>query len=175
MAVQHALQDLSVRYGRGLARPWRSRLREVALAASERLQRLTSDALARVTATPPRRAWWRPFSLGWGVLEVLALIGVIWLVVVAATSYLGLSDADTSAGGALALPLILTAVGVVGWMVMWFVRQRLVTTGADRYRQWVQREYHKELAEAVKEAIAPLAVEVAAYQRLVEDLRAVVG
>jgi hypothetical protein len=55
------------------------------------------------------------------------------------------------------------------------VRERAIATGAKRYGQWVRRQYHSEIAEAVKEAIAPLAVEVAAYQRLVEDLRAVVG
>jgi GTP-binding protein EngB required for normal cell division len=34
VAVQHALQELSIQYGRGLTRPWRSRLREVALSAA---------------------------------------------------------------------------------------------------------------------------------------------
>lgn len=175
VAVQHALQELSVRYGRGLTRPWRSRLREVALNASEPLQKLTSDALARVTATPPRRSWWRPLSLAWGVFELIALIGVVWLLVLAASTYLGLPAADPPSVGGMSLPIVLTVVGVVGWVVTRLVRERLIAVGAKRYGQWVRRTYHTEIAEAVKEAIAPLAVEIAAYQRLVEDLRAVVG
>lgn len=176
VAVQHALQELSVRYGRGLARPWRSRLREVALNASEPLQRLTSDALARVTATPPRRSWWRPFSLAWGVFELIALIGIVWLVVIAASSWLGLPPTEPPAGvGGIALPVLLAAGGALGWVIMRFVRERLIAVGAARYATWVRRSYHQEITEAVKEAIAPLAVEIAAYQRLVEDLRAVVG
>jgi hypothetical protein len=55
------------------------------------------------------------------------------------------------------------------------LRERFIATGGKRYAQWVRRQYHSEIAEAVKEAIAPLAVEIASYQRLVLDLRAVVG
>lgn len=176
VAVQHALQELSVRYGRGLTRPWRSRLREVALDSSEPLQRLTSDALARVTATPPQRTWWRPLSLAWGLCELVALIGIVWLLVIAASTYLGLpgSDPPTVVGG-VSLPVVLAVGGILAWLAFRFARDRLVATGAERYGQWVRRSYHTEIAEAVKEAIAPLAVEIAAYQRLVEDLRAVVG
>lgn len=176
VAVQHALHELSVRYGRGLTRPWRSRLREVALHASGPLQRLTTQALARVTATPPKRRWWRPLSLLWGVFELLVIVGVIWLAVIAASNYLQLPaiDAPTVAGG-VSLPVVLTVGGLIGWLLFRFVRERLVATGARRYGQWVRRAYHTEIAEAVKEAIAPLAVEIAAYQRLVQDLRAVVG
>ncbi len=176
VAVQHALQELSVRYGRGLTRPWRSRLREVALNASEPLQRLTSDALGRVTATPPKRSWWRPLSLLWGVFELIALVGIVWLLVLAASTFLGLPALDPPASvGGISLPIVLSVGGIVGWIVFRLVRERLIATGAKRYAQWVRRAYHTEIAEAVKEAIAPLAVEIAAYQRLVEDLRAVVG
>ena len=176
VAVQHALHELAVRYGRGLTRPWRSRLREVALHASEPLQRLTSDALARVTATPPRRRWWRPLSLLWGVFEMIALVGAIWLAVIAASNYLGLPSMEPPASiGGLSLPIVLAVGGVVGWFIVRVVRERLITRGTRRYTQWVRRSYHSEIAEAVKEAIAPLAVEIATYQRLVQDLRAVVG
>lgn len=176
VSVQHALHELAVRYGRGLTRPWRSRLREVALHASEPLQRLTTDALARVTATPPRRGWWRPVSLVWGVFEVLTLIGLLWLLVIAASNYLALPAPDPPEGpGGLSLPIVLAAGGAVGWIIFRFVREQLVSRGAHRYAQWVRRSYHTEIAEAVKEAIAPLAVEIATYQRLVQDLRAVVG
>lgn len=175
VAVQHALQELSVRVGRGLTRPWRSRLREVALSASEPLQRLTSDALARVTATPPRRRWWRPVSLVWGVFELLALVGLGWLIVLAVSGYLELPVGDPPVVGGVSLPIALTVVGVVGWVIFRFVRDRVIATGAARYGEWVRRRYHTEIAAATKEAISPLALEVASYQRLVEDLRVVVG
>jgi len=175
VAVQHALQELSVQYGRGLTRPWRSRLREVALNASEPLQRLTSDALARVTASPPRRSWWRPLSAAWGIFELVALAGIVWLLVLAASTYLELPVADPPVVTGISLPIVLVVGGLIGWIVFRVARERAVATGAKRYGQWVRRQYHSEIAEAVKEAIAPLAVEIAAYQRLVEDLRAVVG
>jgi hypothetical protein len=176
VSVQHALHELAVRYGRGLTRPWRSRLREVALHASEPLQRLTTAALARVTATPPKRAWWRPVSLLWGVFEFVTLIGLAWLMIIAASNYLALPAPDPPEGvGGVSLPIVLAAGGAVGWIVFRFVREQLVARGARRYAQWVRRSYHTEIAEAVKEAIAPLAVEIATYQRLVQDLRSVVG
>ena len=175
VAVQHALHELAVGYGRGLTRPWRSRLREVALHASEPLQRLTSNALARVTASPPRRGWWRPVSLLWGVFELIALVGVVWLAVIAASNYLGLPATDPPVVGSVSLPIVLAVVGIVGWVIFRFVRERLIAGGARRYAEWVRRTYHGEIAEAVKEAIAPLAVEIATYQRLVQDLRLVVG
>jgi hypothetical protein len=175
VAVQHALHELAVGYGRGLTRPWRSRLREVALHASEPLQRLTSDALARVTASPPRRGWWRPVSLLWGVFELIALIGVVWLAVIASSNYLGLPATDPPVVGGVSLPIVLAVGGIVGWVIFRFVRERLIAGGARRYAEWVRRAYHAEIAEAVKEAIAPLAVEIATYQRLVQDLRLVVG
>ena len=176
VSVQHALHELAVRYGRGLTRPWRSRLREVALHASEPLQRLTSEALGRVTASPPRRHWWRPVSLVWGIFELLALVGLVWLAVIAASNYLDLPAFDPPASvGGVSLPIVLAVGGIIGWVIFRFVREQLVKAGARRYAQWVRRSYHTEIAEAVKEAIAPLAVEIATYQRLVEDLRTVVG
>lgn len=175
VAVQHALHELAVGYGRGLTRPWRSRLRDVALHASEPLQRLTSEALARVTASPPRRGWWRPLSVAWGVFELVALVGVVWLAVIAASNYLGLPAMDPPVVGGVSLPIVLAVGGIVGWIIFRFVRERLIASGARRYARWVRHSYHSELAEAVKEAIAPLAVEIATYQRLVEDLRTVVG
>jgi len=175
VAVQHALHELAVSYGRGLTRPWRSRLREVALHASEPLQRLTTDALARVTASPPRRAWWRPVSLVWGVFELTALAGVIWLAVIAASNYLELPEMEPPVVAGVSLPIALAVGGLVGWLIFRFVREQLVAAGARRYAQWVRSSYHEQIAEAVKEAIAPLAVEIATYQRLVQDLRSVVG
>ena len=176
VSVQHALHELAVQYGRGLTRPWRSRLRDVALYASEPLQRLTTDALARVTATPPQRRWWRPVSLAWGGFELMALIGLLWLAIIGVSNYLALPASTPPDGaGGLSLPVVLAAGGVVGWIIFRFVREQLVSRGAHRYAQWVRRSYHSEIAEAVKEAIAPLAVEIATYQRLVQDLRAVVG
>jgi GTP-binding protein EngB required for normal cell division len=175
VAVQHALHELAVGYGRGLTRPWRSRLREVALHASEPLQRLTSEALARVTATPPRRAWWHPVSLLWGIFELLGAAGLVWLAVIAASGYLALPMAEPPSVAGVSLPIVLAVGGVVGWVIFRLVRDRLITVGARKHAQRVQRSYHGEIAEAVKEAIAPLAVEIATYQRLVKDLRAVVG
>lgn len=176
VAIQHALQELSVRYGRGLTRPWRSRLREVALNAGEPLQKLTRDALARVTETPPNRSWWRQLSLAWGVAELVAIVGIVWLLVLATSTALGLPAAETpTAPGGIQLPVLLAIVGVAGWVLCWIVRRRAVATGAQQYGEHVRRAYHAEITDAVKEAIAPLAVEIAAYQRLVEDLRAVVG
>ncbi|HEX6255049.1 MAG TPA: GTPase [Euzebyales bacterium] len=175
VAVQHALQELSVEYGRGLTRPWRSRLREVALDASGPLQRMTSDALSRVTATPPRRKWWRPVSLSWGLFELLAVIGVVWLAVLAASTYLELPIDDTPEVAGISLPIGLAVVGAVGWLIFRLVRERVIATGARRYAQWVREQYHTEIAKAVKQAISPLALEIASYQRLVQDLRAVVG
>ena len=176
VSVQHALHELAVRYGRGLSRPWRSRLREVALHTSEPLQRLTTEALTRVTASPPQRRWWRPVSLLWGVIELLMLAGLLWLVVILASTYLALPVPEAPGGvTGLALPIELAAGGAVGWLLFRLVRERLIARGAQRHAQQVKRAYHAEIAEAVKEAIAPLAVEIAMYQRLVQDLRAVVG
>jgi GTP-binding protein EngB required for normal cell division len=175
VAVQHALHELAVGYGRGLTRPWRSRLREVALHASEPLQRLTSQALARVTASPPRRVWWRPVSLLWGVFELLAVAGLVWLAVIAATNYLALPMGDPPTVGGVSLPIVVVAGGVLGWVICRIARERLISVGARRHAQALRRSYHGEIAEAVKEAIAPLAVEIATYRRLVKDLRAVVG
>jgi GTP-binding protein EngB required for normal cell division len=175
VAVQHALHELAVRYGRGLTRPWRSRLREVALHASEPLQRLTTEALARVTATPPKRGWWHPVSLLWGAFELVTVAGLMWLAVMAASNYVGLPAMDPMTIGGIPLPVVLLAGGIVGWVILRFTRERLIANGARRYAHWVRRSYHSEIAEAVKEAIAPLAVEIATYQRLVEDLRLVVG
>jgi hypothetical protein len=175
VAVQHALHELAVSYGRGLTRPWRSRLRDVALHASEPLQQLTSEALGRVTANPPKRRWWHPVSLLWGVFELVTLAGLMWLAVIAASNYLELPSMDAPTIGGIALPMVLVAGGIVGWVIVRFTRERLIATGARHHAQWVRRTYHSEIAEAVKEAIAPLAVEIATYQRLVEDLRLVVG
>lgn len=175
VSVQHALHDLAVTYGRGLTRPWRSRLRDVALHASEPLQQLTSEALGRVTASPPQRRWWRPMAALWGVFELIALIGLLWLAVLAASTYLDLPAGDPPVVGGVSLPIVLAVGGVVGWLLVRLVRERLIATGAARYAQQVTRAYHTEISGAVKEAIAPLAVEIATYQRLVEDLRAVVG
>jgi hypothetical protein len=115
-------------------------------------------------------------SLAWGGFELMALIGLLWLAIIGVSNYLALPASTPPDGaGGLSLPVVLAAGGVVGWIIFRFVREQLVSRGAHRYAQWVRRSYHSEIAEAVKEAIAPLAVEIATYQRLVQDLRAVVG
>lgn len=171
VAIRHALHELAVHYGRGLARPWRSRLRQVGLHVSDPLQRLTQDALNRVTAVEPRRRWWPVMAFLWTLAELVVLAGLAWLAAPLVSEQLALPDPVQG----FPLPAVAAVLGAVLWVLLLLARNLSVRAGARQHQQVMEHAYREQIAEAVQEAIAPLAVEIKTYQGLVEDLRTVSG
>ncbi|HUH07419.1 MAG TPA: hypothetical protein VML96_06380, partial [Egibacteraceae bacterium] len=177
IAVRHALLELADAAAHGLPPRWGPRLRQLLAGVGRDLPRRVIDALESVAVQRPRRRWWRPVGLLWSASEAVALAGLIWLAALAALAWLQLPAPDTpNVAGRLPWPTALLAGGATAWLVLGWVRNRLVSLGARRWRRRLAAQLQQALADVVAEHVAaPLAAELDAQSALARAVEQAAG
>jgi len=176
-AVRHALLELADSSSRGLAPRWSVRLRSVASGLGEGLPRAAAKAIDTVPLAAPRRSWWRPLAWLWSLVELVATVGLVWLVVLGVLAWLQLPPPPVpDAVGELPWPTALLGGGTIAWLIVGWVRNRAVAVGAARHRRHVAAELRSALAASVEEhALRPLGEELEAQRALADALHAAGG
>jgi hypothetical protein len=120
-----------------------------------------------------RRWWWLPLRLLGTVLEAAAVVGLLWLTVLAVLDYLRLPAPEPPAIGSLAWPTLLLLAGTAGLVIFALVRRRLVRGGAAGHARRIARRLRAAVEKvAVQRVIEPLQEEVAAHDQLAKAVAA---
>jgi GTP-binding protein EngB required for normal cell division len=137
------------------------------------------DEVRTVTApsVPPQRRWWTGMAAARLVAESVALVGFVWLLLLAAAEWLALpSPSPPALTEQVSWPAGLLLGGLLLRAVLGLLTRRFLRIGARRARARVERQLRSRLATLVADLlVAPYAAEVAATARLHEALERLVS
>jgi hypothetical protein len=166
-AADSAVRALADTASAGLPAPWPRKLLEAAkLRATD-----VPDALDRVVGGADlgmdrRPRWWLVVAaIQWVVLGA-ALVGGLWLGLIAVLAYLQI-DLDPPALGPFAWPTVLLAAGLAAGLLLRVVIRPVVAFGAARRRRQVTSELLQRVETVAEDfVLAPLRQELCVYGQL---------
>lgn len=177
VGVRHAVTTLADRAAEGLPHPWPSRLHAAGQSAAADLPTAVGKALDRVDIHDVKpRAWWRMFSALGTVVELAVITGLLWLALLGLLDWFRVPEPPTPQWRGFPLPTLLALGGAVLWLMIGFVRRRLIAAGAARHRARTVKALEAAVAEAAEErALVPLRAEVEVHAQLAHALRRAAG
>ena len=180
--VQRARVEAAVRascdeVSEGLAQPWVRAVRHASTSRladlEDRLDRAVTSTDLAASRTP---AWCRGVRVLQWLLLATAVVGAVWLGVLAGTAYLQLSTPTTPERLGLPVPTLMLLAGVGAGLVLALLSRALVAVGARSRARTAQRRLRTAVTAVCEElVVAPVAEELTAHRRTVEGLRAARG
>jgi GTP-binding protein EngB required for normal cell division len=165
-AVELALRRVADQAAQGLPVRWAAAARAAAQPSSDDLSDAVDQAIVSADLGLVRPRWWTLVAIVQLVLMLAAVVGLVWLVLLAITGWLKLPEPGTPYLGPIPVPTLMLLGGLVIGALLGLV-VRLVAGPAARRR--AQRA-SKRLAAAV-EAVAEQRV-AAPAQQVLDDHRA---
>jgi GTP-binding protein EngB required for normal cell division len=145
--------------------PWPARVREAAAASEEALP----AELDRVVTTTElgvgrRPRWERAAGLVQTLLLVVAVVGGVWLLGLAALAYLQLPDLPVPRVGRAPLPTVLLLGGLLAGLLLALLARWAAAAGARRRGRAVRKRLHARVEAVAQEHVfGPLEAELAVY------------
>ncbi len=172
-AVRLAARELADRASEGLPVPWSEAVADAAEPDSARLD----EALDRAVVGTPLRgrtpAWWRFMGVLQWVLGSAAVVGLLWLLVLAVVGWLQLPTIDTPRLGPLPWPTLLLVGGLLLGAVAAALARALGRAGARRHRRAVSRRLRDVIEGVASERlVAPVSAVLERHRRTRERLDA---
>jgi GTP-binding protein EngB required for normal cell division len=171
--VETTVRDLCDDVSAGLAQPWARAVRRASTARfhdlGDRLDRVITTTDLGVSATP---LWCRAVRLMQWVLFASALLGALWLGVLAGSAYLQLPSPDTPDYHELPIPSLLLVLGVAGGIALALLSRVFISVGSKARARAADKRLRAGVAEVAEElVVTPVATELAAYRQTWEGLR----
>ena len=168
--VQRARVDTEVRaladqVSEGLARPWAASVRHASTARLDDLGDRLDKALAGTDLGPTRIPAWAGFVrvLQW-LLILTAVVGGVWLGLLAFGAYLQIDNVPTPEVGGFALPTLMVLGGIVAGLLLALLCRVLVGLTARRRARAADRRLRQAISEVSQELVVePVEAELAAY------------
>jgi hypothetical protein len=176
--VQKARVETSVRsmcdeVSKGLAQPWVRSIRTASTSRfddlEDRLDRAVTTTELGVSGTP---GWCRAVrGLQW-ILLGAALVGAVWLGVLAGMSYLQMPQPGTPDYAGFPVPTLLLVGGVVAGVVLALLSRVLIAVGARSRARRADKALRAAVSVVCEELVVePVAAELAACRATWEGLR----
>jgi hypothetical protein len=166
--VRAVADDVSV----PLARPWADAVRRASVAQLPDLHDRLDAALAATELNTDRIPVWAGLvrMLQW-ILLVVALIGLVWLGVLAGDRYLSGNSLSTPEVGGFLLPTVLLLGGIVLGVALALACRLLVSATARSRARSADRRLRSAISEVADElVVAPVRGELTAYDTLLDGL-----
>jgi len=165
--VDSAVRSLADTASAGLPPPWPRMLLEAAKsrapAVPDALDRAVGGAHLGMDRSP---RWWRAVEAVQWLLLATAVVGGVWLAVLAVLAYLQI-DLDAPSLGPFALPTVLLVGGLALGVLLRAVIRPFVALGAARRRRRAASELRQRVDAVGEELVlAPLRAELTAYGEL---------
>ena len=152
----------------GLPHPWPQTVRDAATRDEDRAVEELTASLGEVDLGMSAPRWWTVAGALQRALLAVTLIGVVWLLALAALGWLRVEDfVPTPDVEGIALPTLLAVGGTLASLLVAFLARLLTGAGARRRARAAQRRLDARVA-AVGEArvIAPVTAELEAREQL---------
>lgn len=165
-SVDVAVRDLADKASSGLAEPWAKAIRDASSSQESDLVDALDQAMARTDLKVTRRSWWWVVVnlLQW-VLFAAAVVGLLWLVVLAAMTFMRLDAPSVPSWLGVPAPTLLLVAGVVlGLVVAVLSRVAARRSGRRKARRAdaLLRDAISEVAQ--RQVITPMLAELEAYE-----------
>jgi GTP-binding protein EngB required for normal cell division len=175
--IESAVRDLSDKLSGGLSRPWGTAMRRASTSGmtdlEDRLDRAVGSVDLGVARIP---VWTRLVRAVQWLLLLAAVAGALWLGVLAAMSYLKLSEPSTPDVLGLPVPTVLLVGGVLLGVLLAVLCRVLVGRSARARARRADHRLRAAVDEVADElVVAPLEAEIDAYRVTTEGLRAATG
>jgi hypothetical protein len=166
-AMTAALRRARTSAGEGLPQAWRDELRRTGELAEEGLADRLDRAVAGADLGPARVPLWQRAVGGvqW-LLALAALVGAVWLLVLAVLGWLQLDDVvPLPRVQGFPLPTLLLIAGLLAGALLALLARPLVLAGARRRGRRAREQLHARVADVARDhVLAPL-------EETVEDSR----
>lgn len=173
-AVRHAVRAVTD----PLPHPWPELIRRAATpdpaVLADRVDQAVAQAVRAETADEP--AWWRLANGFQLALAAAALVGALWLTLLAAGAWLQLPDVPTPTWRRIPLPTGLLVAGLLLGGLLAVAAGRLARVGAARRRRAVRKRAEEAVAGVARDlVVAPLEAELGRLHELRRALLAAGG
>ncbi len=180
--VQRARVDTAVRHvadevSGGMARPWVSAIRRASTSEgagfADAVDKAVADTPLGVDRLP---SWCRAVqALQWAMI-VVALVGAVWLGILAVLGYLQVSEPSTPHAGGLPLPTLLLLGGIAVGVLVALASRVLAGIGARTRARGAEKRLRSAIAGVTETMIlSPVDVELKAYRKTREGLQRALG
>jgi hypothetical protein len=165
--VESAVRRLCDGAAGDLPVPWQQAVRRAAGAQSESLRDALDVAVVGTDLGADRTPlWWRVGSSGQWLVTVAAVIGAIWLLLLALGSYLRPSDPSTPSWHGVALPMALLVGGLLLGVLLGFLGRSVGAGDAVLRRRGAESRLRSGVeAVADRLVIAPVTAELERHER----------
>jgi GTP-binding protein EngB required for normal cell division len=172
--VETAARALADRAAGDLPAPWPGLARRAALSREDELAERLDAAVASADLGMRTPRWWGAAGALQLALAAVAVLGALWLAVLAGLGYLQLDDAvPTPDAAGLPVPTLLLAGGALAGLLLGALAGLLVRIGARRRARVAGRALRTQVdAVGEEDVIAPVLAELEAQQRLATALEA---
>jgi hypothetical protein len=166
--VSTAARRLAAAASSDLPEPWPRLIREAATREEERATQVLASTMGEVDLRVTQPRWWRAVNALQVALMAVTLVGLLWLLALAALGWLQLGDVvPTPDVQGLPLPTLLAVGGALAGLLVAFLARGLTRVGARRRARRADRALRGRVAEVAEEiVVAPAEAEVAARERL---------
>ncbi|WP_252974917.1 GTPase [Janibacter melonis] len=154
-AVDLAARRLGEHAGQGLPTRWADAVADAAAPYDERLADELDQSVLRTSLRGRDPLWWGLLGALQLLLAAAAVVGLLWLVVIAVAGWLQLPDLPTYDIGPFATPFVLLVGGLLGGLLVAGLGRVMARAGARRRGAAVD----KRLREAIREVADRVVVE----------------
>lgn len=171
--VETTVRDLCDVVSVGLAQPWVRSVRHASTSRfvdlGDQLDRAVTSTDLGVTDTP---LWCRGVRMLQWVLLGVALLGALWLGVLAGTAYLQMPSLGAPDYRGFPVPTLMLLSGIIGGVVVALLSRVLISVGAKSRARKADARLRAAVGEVAEElVVTPVAAELAAYRLTWEGLR----
>jgi GTP-binding protein EngB required for normal cell division len=175
--VETTVRDLCDRVSGDLGQPWVRSVRRASTSRFEdladRLDRAVTTTDLGVSSTP---AWCRGVRVLQWVLLVTALVGALWLGVLAGSAYLQMPTPGTPDYRGFPVPTLMLVLGVAAGIGLALFSRVLISIGSKSRARKADKRLRAAVEEVAAElVVAPITAELAAHRQTQEGLRAARG
>lgn len=177
-AVQKARTESAVRamaddVSAGLARPWAAAVRRASTSRIGDLNDRLDNAIASVDLGAARTpAWCRVVRVLQWLLLAAAVVGALWLALLATSTYLRLPEPGTPDVGGVPVPTLLLGGGVLLGVLLALLSRVLIALSARRRARAAEQRLRAAVTAVSDElVVAPVEADLTAYRTTLEGLR----
>ena len=174
--VETALHRAADEAGAGLPLAWSDAVRGVVAGRATSLSGRLDTAVARTDleadAAP---AWWPALGAVQTLLALVAIIGGLWLGLLAGLAYLRIGDLDTPEAGPVPLPLptVMLIGGVLAGLLLALIARWMAAVGGRRRARRARARLHAAVREVGEsEVFVPIAQVLDRHTRFCEGVQA---